>query len=342
MILKERISAFKRLGEKIKSLTASQKESLYINCRNNNSWFTAKSIDMALQGITEMLSGDKLEKWLLNYTGVKSENESPKKIGVIMAGNIPGVGFHDFLSVLITGNVLVAKLSSQDLFFLREVSTWLLEIEPRFQEQLNFVDLIKGVDAFIATGSDNSSRYFEQYFKGKPYIIRANMSSCAILTGEEIEENFNELGKDLFYYFGLGCRNVSKLYVPYGYDFTKLLDNLETHREVIDHHKYANNYDYNKSIFLVNKVPHLDTGYLLLSESENLNSGISVLHYEFYKDENDLENKLKATASKTQCIVGLDEKRIPFGKSQKPELNDYADRVDTIEFLCFINHTVLK
>ena len=333
MILEERIEGFKKLGKHIQTLKPSQKELLYINCRNNNSWFTTESIDRALDGIAEMLSDDKLKAWLLEYPELKSKNDNPKKIGVIMAGNIPGVGFHDLLSVLITGNSLFAKLSSQDNFFLREISSWLLEVEPRFQEFINFVDIVKGVDAYIATGSDNSSRYFEKYFKNKPNIIRSNMSSCTVLTGNETEEDFHKLGEDIFLYFGLGCRNVSKLYVPFSYDFTKLLDNLEIHRKVIDHHKYANNYDYNKSIFLVNKVPHLDTGYALLTESESLNSAISVLHYEFYKDNEDLENKLKATASKIQCIVGLDPKYIPFRKSQKPELKDYADRVDTIEFL---------
>jgi hypothetical protein len=251
-----------------------------------------------------------------------------------MAGNIPLVGFHDFLCALISGNNVQIKLSSKDSKLIKYLVGYIERIEPSFQGRITFKERLEGFDAIIATGSDNSARYFEYYFGKYPNIIRKNRTSCAILTDAESDQEIANLGIDIFSYFGLGCRNVSKLYVPTDYDFINLLSRLESFKEIIHHHKYCNNYDYQKSILLVNGVQHLDNGFLLLQENEKLVSPISVLYYERYVDESDLRNKLKVNAEKIQCIVGkVKPAEIPFGQAQYPNVWDYADQIDTLKFL---------
>ena len=333
MTLEDRIETFAQLGNKIKSLSINEMDSLTDKVRNENAWFVPENTKMALQGISKFLDKEVLKKWISNYS---IKNPSSKRIGVAMAGNIPLVGFHDLLCVLLSGHQLVAKLSSQDSVLMNFIKDRLIEINPAFSEEIFFEERLKNLDGMIATGSDNTSRYFEYYFRNIPHIIRKNRTSCAVILGEETPEEFNELGKDIFSYFGLGCRNVSKIYVPENFDFIPLLDNLESFQSIIHHHKYANNYDYQKSIMLVNQTHFYDTGYLMLTENQTLVSPISVVYYELYRDQDDLNSKLQSHQEKIQCIVsakGWYKKSTAFGGAQFPEVNDYADGIDTLSFL---------
>ncbi|MGB3183397.1 MAG: acyl-CoA reductase [Cyclobacteriaceae bacterium] len=333
MKLSQRIDALARLGHAIREISEDEFNDISLRAKSVNNWFTPESIRLAMEGCAYMLEREKLNQWTSSYT---LEPEESKKVGVVMAGNIPLAGFHDWLSVLLSGHALRAKLSSQDnvlpLFFTQK----LLEIEPEFEKQLAFPEMLKGIDAVIATGSDNTSRYFEYYFRNMPSIIRKNRSSVIVLKGDEKNEELTEMGKDIFTYFGLGCRNISKMYVPEGYTFDRLYENLEIYEKVSQHHKYVNNYDYNKSIYLVNKVPHLDNGFLLIRESEELVSPISVLFYEKYTDEADLHRKLSRNEDKIQCVVSAEpakQNRVEPGKAQTPEPWDYPDGIDTLDFL---------
>ncbi len=336
MELQRRVNAFVQLGIKLQNLEEIQAEELVFRTRALNKWFDEKSIKQALNGIVYLLEEERLNSFVAKYN--LFDEVSVKKIGVVMAGNIPAVGFHDYLCVLLTGNQLYAKLSTQDKYLLQAIHQFLLEIEPDFKEFTFFVEQLplKELDAVIATGSDNSSRYFEQYFSKIPNIIRKNRTSCGILTGEETEEDFINLGKDIFQYYGLGCRNVSKLFVPKNYDFTPMLDALVMYHEIAYHATYENNYTYNKSVYLVNKEEHLDTGFLLVRESEELVSPIGVLYYEQYESNDSLTQILNAFEEKIQCIVSKDaswQNSEAFGQAQYPKIDDYADGVDTMAFL---------
>ncbi|GEO05833.1 acyl-CoA reductase [Adhaeribacter aerolatus] len=333
MTLPERIAAFVSLGEELKNLTPEQKLQIRERAGNGNPWFDERNITNAFNGIIYLLDKENLEDWLFVYD---LENITPKNVGVIMAGNIPMVGFHDFLTVLISGHYLYAKLSSEDTFLMKMLAERLVKIEPRFAERIQFVALLKEADAIIATGSDNTARYFEYYFSKKPHIIRKNRTSLGILSGNETPEDFRALGEDIFTYYGLGCRNVSKLLVPENYSFTGFYEAIEPFKYILDHNKYQNNYDYNKSILLVNRAPHLDNGFLLLSESDQLVSPISVLFYGTYANADDLKNQLVAVKDKTQAVVSVGAwypNSIAFGQAQCPAVWDYADGVDTLAFL---------
>jgi hypothetical protein len=322
MKLSERIDAFARLGKVLHSIEEGEKDDLLYRAANGNAWFTAMHSDLALKGICKFLVKDDLEQWLTPY---KIQTEQAKRVGVVMAGNIPMVGFHDLLCVLLSGHHLAAKLSSQDTVLMTYVIEQLVKIEPRFKEMISLVERMNDAEAVIATGSDNTGRYFEYYFRKIPHIIRKNRSSCAVLTSNETDQQLIDLGRDVFSYFGLGCRNVSKLFVPANYDFPKLLSLWQVYEYVSNHHKYVNNYDYNKSILLVNGVPHLDNGFALVTENQALVSPISVLYYEV--------GSPNPNSEKIQCTVGLENNYVPFGKTQEPGLSDYADRVDTMKFL---------
>jgi len=327
MKLSERIDAFAELGKVLHSIEVTDKDNLFRQAGNYNAWFTPEQCDLALTGISKFLVKEDLTQWVMPYNLSLSTS---REVGVVMAGNIPLVGFHDMLCILISGHHLAAKLSSQDTILMRYVIDALIRIDPRFNEFITLTERMNNVEAVIATGSDNTSRYFEYYFRNIPHIIRKNRSSCALLRGDETEEQLIALGRDVFSYYGLGCRNVSKLYVPKGYDFVKLLDLWPQYSDVSNHHKYVNNYDYNKSILLVNRVPFLDNGFILITENSALVSPISVLYYETYTNTPDL------TSEKIQCVAtstGWSEGSIPFGKTQEPGLTDYADRVDTLKFL---------
>ncbi len=333
MIRKERINAFALLGQKIKNLTNEELTDLTDKARNENGWFTPENVNMALVGISKFLDQDTIEKWQAKYD---QQEITPKKVGVAMAGNIPLVGFHDLLCVVLSGNILIAKVSSQDSVLMNFIKDKLIDTNRGFADLLYFEERLNGVEAMIATGSDNTSRYFEYYFRNIPHIIRKNRSSCAVILGEEKAEAFSILGKDVFSYFGLGCRNVSKIYVPEKFDFIPLIKSWESFQPLINHHKFANNYDYQKSILLVNQTHFYDSGFFMLTENQNLVSPISTVFYEYYKDQNDLKSKLKAQADKIQCILsanGWYSESIPFGQAQYPNVNDYADGVDTMEFL---------
>lgn len=332
------MEAFGQLGKLILSLDAEEKAELFRRANNQNSWFTEVSMTSALDGLTNFLEQPKLEKWLSSYQF--PEVSQPKKVGILMAGNIPGVGFHDLMCVLISGHIAVPKLSSADSFFSNWLIQKLIQVEPRLEKYIQIEQMLKGMDAYIATGSDNSARYFNYYFGKYPSIIRANRTSVAILTGEESDETLDKLGKDIFLYFGLGCRNVSKIYVKNVAQLQHFLDVMEKFSWVALNHKYLNNYEYIKSIYLVNSEPHLDNGFLILRESSELVSPISVLFYEVYETTEKLLVELNSKESKIQCVVGDPEVipgAIPFGEAQYPEPWDYADNVDTLKFLVELN-----
>lgn len=333
--LSDRISAFIRLGNRLSDLEGEEKQVLFQQAQNQNAWFTPQSLEQALKGIQILLDAPALEKWVANYNF--SEMVEPQQIGLMLAGNIPGVGFHDIMAVLIAGHSACIKLSSQD----SALPLWLLSqlkaIEPRFSNRIFIEDLLKNKQAYIATGSDNSARYFNYYFGKYPHLIRSNRTSVGILQGDESMTDLHALGHDVFDFFGLGCRNVSKVFVKNQEQLTRLLDAIQTFEWVANHHKYFNNYEYNKSIYLVNGTSHLDNGFLLIKESADLVSPIGVLFFEIYEDELELYSKLSALASQIQCVVGSNRIGIPgivpFGQTQCPAPWDYADGVDTLQFL---------
>ncbi|WP_035560272.1 acyl-CoA reductase [Hymenobacter sp. IS2118] len=329
----ERLAAFVALGHRLTALTPDEMTTLAARARNQNAWFDEPNVRAAVAGIAHLLAEAPLRRWASRYP---PEPSTMHQIGVVMAGNIPLVGFHDLLCVLLSGHGLLAKLSADDTVLM----TWLIEaltqLEPRFTDFIQILPRLNAADAFIATGSDNTARYFEFYFGRKPHLIRRNRTSVAVLTGQETSEELARLGPDIFQYYGLGCRNVSKLFVPTGYSFVPLLDALQNHEGVLHHHKYNNNYDYNKSILLVNRVPHFDNGFLLLRAEAALVSPISVAHYAEYQSEVDLVDQLTDIAAQTQCVVSAGGRfagSLPFGQAQSPGIDEYADRVDTMEFL---------
>ena len=333
MKLEERIEAFVNLKHAIKALSDNERQYLYEQSALGNPWFTAENVERSLTAITQLLSKELLTEWTNLYS---IADTPPKTVGVAMAGNIPLVGFHDLLCVLMAGHTLVAKLSSQDTVLMKFISSLLKKVEPRFNDKLFFEERLNNIDAVIATGSDNTSRYFEYYFRNIPHIIRKNRSSCSVIMGEEPLEELRYLGIDVFSYFGLGCRNISKIFVPEGYNVSLLLTAWEQFKGVVNHHKYANNYDYQKCLLLMNQQVFYDGGQVLLVENTSLVSPISVVYYEFYKNLEELESKIKSQLEKIQCIVsakGWYPTSIPFGKAQSPELKDYADNVDTMKFL---------
>ncbi|GAB3825246.1 acyl-CoA reductase [Hymenobacter jeollabukensis] len=330
----ERLAAFIRLGQRLRTLSDDELYSLAARARNHNPWFDEANVRAAFLGVAHLLDAELLTAWAAQYP--PEPQAEPRRVGVVMAGNIPLVGFHDMLCVLLSGHILLAKLSSDDNILLRWVGQQLLDIEPRFEAQLRFVDMLREADAFIATGSDNTARYFEYYFSKKPHLIRRNRSSIGVLAGLEPREELAQFGPDVFRYYGLGCRNVAKLLVPVGYDFTPFLDSMQSWEAVDNHNRYHNNYDYQKSLLLVNRVPHLDNGFLLLTESMQLVSPISVLHFSEYQDEQDLRQQLADVADKTQVVVSVNgwyPGSVPAGQAQQPGVNEYADGVDTMAFL---------
>lgn len=334
MTLEQRIIAFDQLGKKIKNLSQMDFDELAWAVENNNSWFTADHTKSALNGLTQFLTQSELEKWIAKYSF--TEPSKVQEVGVLMAGNIPAVGFHDLLCVLVTGHRAAIKLSSSDTFLMKWLVNELIAIEPEFKKIISFEEMLKAKDAYIATGSDNSARYFDYYFGKYPSIIRKNRTSIGVLNGTERNEDFVALGNDVFKYFGLGCRNVSKIYVPNKDCLVKFLDAIEGFQILSSNHKYINNYDYNKSIYLVNGEKHLDNGFLLLRESKELVSPISVLFYEVYDDTVSLKAEINQIKEKIQCVVSKEawfEGSFSFGMTQCPALEDYADGIDTIDFL---------
>lgn len=337
MNLSERIEGFTKLGALLRSTYGQQLiEEWSHRSHQKNNWFTPENVTLAINSIAEcFLVEEKLNNWVKEY----SIKEAYKKVGVIMAGNIPLVGFHDALAVLISGNILYAKLSSQDDFLLKEIFNQLYILEPSFKQQIIFTEKMNDVEAIIATGSDNSANYFEYYFKHIPNIIRKNRTSVAVLNGNETNETLEKLGKDILQYYGLGCRNVSKIYVNEAFAPDKFYQCIESQGDVFLNHKYKNNYDYNRSILLVNQTPHFDNNFLMLKESKELVSPISVVFFEKYENEGDLAIKLAEKQNKIQCILSENAwyaGSLAIGDAQNPSLFDYADGVDTMAFLCNI------
>jgi hypothetical protein len=293
-----------------------------------NAWFTPEAIDQAAGYIAEeYLDEGKLRAWVGNY----SLPAEARKLGIVMAGNIPLVGFHDLLCGFVAGHKLLLKLSSKDRVLMAHLIKKLSEWDAGVLAQVHIAEMLKGCEAYIATGSNNTARYFEQYFGKYPSIIRKNRTSVAILDGSETEEELAELGKDIFSYFGLGCRNVTQVCVPEGYDFVPLLRVTEAWKPLNDHNKYRNNYDYHLALYLLNKVHYFDNGVLLMVENALPFSAVSVLHYRYYSDKAAMLKELHES-NDIQAIVGREE--VPFGTAQKPKLSDYADGVDTMAFLC--------
>lgn len=332
MQLSERIFAFLQLGKKFSSLTQKEKEQLYNRAKAKNAWFTFDNIDFSIQQIANNLTREKMDDWLQDYSLSIS---NPKNIGLVTAGNIPLVGFHDFISVLLSGHNLMAKLSSQDEVLMKYVAQVIIEEQPEFKNKINFVEKLNNIDAIIATGSNNSSRYFEYYFGKYPNIIRKNRTSVAVLTGRENDTEYQGLGEDIFRYFGLGCRNVAKIYVPQNFNPAEFIERLTPWQVVNENHKYANNYDYNRSVYLLKQLPFWEGGYFLMLETEDLYSPLAVLYFEKYHDLTKLKSKIKNQENQLQCVVGnIDYPgALPFGQAQKPAWKDYADNLDTMKFL---------
>lgn len=297
--------------------------------RHHNGWFTKDSVKKSLLSLGSQLSEGNLTKWLGHYS--LTGNDS-KKVGIIMAGNIPLVGFHDFLCVILSGNHAVIKLSSDDKILLPALVNFLVKFNPELQSQITFEDeRLDYIEAIIATGSNNSSRYFEYYFGKYPNIIRKNRNSIAILDGSETKEELYLLGNDIFDYYGLGCRNVTKIYIPVGYELDTFFKGILEHSDVINRNKYANNYDYNKAVWLLNGEDLLDNGFIILKEEKLIPSATASLNYEYYSDREILDGQLDSQKEEIQCIVS--KKDITFGQAQQPEIWDYADGIDTLKFL---------
>jgi hypothetical protein len=294
-----------------------------------NGWFTPEFTDIAIKNIcTAFLNEQKLKDWTKHYH--LDDNITSKNIGLVMAGNIPLVGFHDFLCVFISGHKQIIKLSGKDDVLLKHLVQQLISWDEEVSKYVSFAEMLKGCDAYIATGSNNSARYFEQYFAKYPNIIRRNRTSVAILNGNETEDELARLSDDVHLFFGLGCRNVTKIFVPENYDFVPLLKAFDKYKYFSDHNKFKNNYDYQLSIALMNNIYYMTNGATLLIESDEIFSAISQLNYSFYKDILPIKKQLQQNQD-VQCIVSKDD--VDFGKAQQPGLFDYADGVDTLQFL---------
>lgn len=299
--------------------------------RIKNTWFTESNIRTALAGWGEALKEEKLNKWTKDLSLVSQ----PKVIGVVSAGNIPMVALHDAISVLVTGHKLQIKLSKDDTDLMLMALFLLKKFNVDWEENIQIAPMkLAAFDAVIATGSNNSARYFEEYFGSYPNIIRKNRTSVAILNGNETQQELEGLADDIFIHFGMGCRNVSKVFLPEGYDLNKVIGALYKYKEAVNHNKYGNNYDYHKALYLMNGDDILENGFMLFKEEKDLHSPLSVLFYEFYTDESALRKNLEGLRDQIQCIVSRND--IAFGKAQKPELWDYADGINTLKFLAEI------
>ncbi|MFC4269516.1 acyl-CoA reductase [Polaribacter marinivivus] len=347
--IQNRIEAFSKLGDFLSQFSTKgieKKEDIPFNelffdgfkhqiklAQENNSWFTKDNILNSLESWSNSLNYNNLN----NFTNSVNLNIiNPKTVAIVMAGNIPLVGFHDFLSVLISGHSVLVKQSSSDKHLLPFLAKYLEYTEESFKGKITFIeDKLTNFDAVIATGSNNTARYFEYYFKEKPNIIRKNRNSVAVITGKETIEDFEKLSDDIFQYFGLGCRSVSKLYVPKDYDFELFFNGMYNKKEIINNAKYANNYDYNKAVYLMSEFDLLENGFLMIKEDESYSSPIATIFYEYFDNEIDLKIKLHEDREKIQCVVakGFLENEIAFGQTQHPKLTDYADGVNTLEFL---------
>jgi hypothetical protein len=329
MNLSDRRALMVQLGDYIQSDEDDWKQ-VQQKAYLENRWFVPEFIQLSSNNIARnYLQPGQLEQ-IINRYSLQDEHPSPRKVGIVMAGNIPLVGFHDLLCVFLTGHYAMVKLSSKDHVLMKHLIEQLTKWDPRVKQYITDSAMIKNCDAYIATGSTNSSRYFEYYFGRYPSIIRKNRTSVAILTGKESKEELDKLSDDVYQYFGLGCRNVTKIFVPKNYNFVPLLEAFRKYNHLSDHHKFKNNYDYNLAIHILNNQYYMTNGSIILVENESAFSPISQLHYEYYSNENHVRDKLKGDRN-IQCIVSKTD--VDFGGAQCPQVCDYADGVDTIEFL---------
>ncbi len=353
MKIEERIKAFAKLGafleqfsetgikqpdNELNSAFFDNFNELICSVHFNNGWFTENNVRHAIGAIASNLNHELLLDWLSPYIKILHVKKQPRNAAVIMAGNIPLAGFHDMLSVLMSGNKFAGKLSSEDKLLLPAIAKILVSIEPEFINYIEFTEgQLKNIEAVIATGSNNSARYFEYYFGKYPHIIRRNRNSAAVLSGNETREELSLLGKDIFQYFGLGCRNVSKLFVPKNYKFDLFYESIFDFQYIVNNNKYGNNYDYNRTVYLMsNNASLLDNNFLLMKEDASYSSPIGVLFYEYYDDIETLNQRLWDDKELIQCIVSnvSDIKNAAsFGEAQCPKTADYADGIDTMKFL---------
>lgn len=341
MTIQHRISTFAQLGQRI--LQDMDRETPLSKTLGqafiHNPWFTEEFCKYAIGSIArQWLTTDALTQWVTPYNIHNLNPENPKTVAVIMAGNVPFVGFHDMLSVLISGHKFLGKISSKDGGLMQALVDLLLEVEPKFVPYISLAEgQIKDFDAVIATGSDNSARYFEHYFGKYPHIIRQNRHSIAVLSQDTTFQEMELLAHDIFLYFGLGCRNVSKVLIPKDFKIESVLDALSSYSKIIIHHKYANNYEYHRAVYLMNQIEHLDTGFVLAKPDDSLGSPVGVLFYQYYTDLDAVKDYISTNKNQLQCIVSsMDEidNSIAFGETQNPKLNDFADGIDTLNFLC--------
>ncbi len=329
MELTERINLMIRLGKYMQD-KSEEWQAVKERASRENSWFVPEFIELSVSNIcSEFLQKEKLISWAESYN-LKAFRANDAIVGIVMAGNIPLVGFHDFLCVFLSGRGMMIKASSKDEILIKHIVKKMLEWEEPVENHIFFAENLKGCDAYIATGSNNSSRYFDYYFGKYPNIIRRNRTSVAILDGSETTEELNALADDIQFYFGLGCRNVTKLYVHTGYDFIKLLTALKKYEHYLDFHKYKHNYDYHLALVMMANKFYMNNGSVIFAENASLFSPVSQVHYEFYDDASSVISFLQNNQD-VQCMVG--HGFTPFGKAQQPSLNDYADGVDTMQFL---------
>jgi len=333
MTTAERIDDFSSLGVWLR--TPEVQSELAEKAFFSNAWFTPENVKRAITGVAGWLNPEVLNNWLDAYD---LTNNKPITTGVVMAGNIPLAGFHDFLSVLISGNILNAKLSAQDSVLMPLITEELKKINPAWEDMIHFCEKIGETDAVIATGSNNTARYFEYYFKDRPLLLRRNRNSAAVLTGSESESELSGLAEDVLSYFGLGCRNVSMIFIPEDYPLEKITRALFPMNRILEHHKYANSYTYQRTLLLMDLQPFTDTGFCILRESDLPGSPVSVIHYYRYKNQEEVIRWTETNKDQLQCITGkILPGTIPHGMAQYPGVKDYADHTDTIRFLISVS-----
>jgi hypothetical protein len=333
MIESEWTDHFIQLGKSVTRFIKDPDEDFLIKVNAVNPWFIRSYVLNALNGILNYLDPGNIQTWLSNY---RLSRPKVKNIGIIMAGNIPLAGFHDLLCVLISGHKAIIKPSHSDPLLIEFIINELQNINPLFNEKIIISSDIKWVDAIIATGSDNSARHFNYYFKTVPKIIRSNRSSCCILDGSETTEELTALSDDAFLYFGLGCRNVSKIYLPEKSSLDEIIECFSKYSWIIEHRKYHNNYLHNRSLALLKSEPFTDGGHFLLAENIQVVSPVAIIYYERYSDREELKTKIETNNKKIQCVVGhpgTTSQTVKFGAAQFPQLWDYSDGIDTLDFL---------
>ncbi len=334
MRLEERIKVLIALGDHFKDPDASFGIKLK-EAEAKNPWFTRENIMTALGAIeSAFLKPEFLSAFSARYqlTGTNS-----RVVGLVMAGNIPMVGFHDLLCVFLSGHKALVKYSEKDNVLIPHLVQLMIKTDPRAAKYFQSTDRLRGFDAIIATGSNNSARYFEYYFGKYPHIIRRNRNGVGVVHKGISTDDLYLLGKDVFSYFGLGCRNVSKLYIEEGFDLPVLMDNWTQFNDITQHNKYKNNFDYTYALYLLNKEEFYSNDCLIVKPDVMIPSRIASVHYEYYSNEAALQSALENASDAIQCVVSgrpeLYSDGVHFGESQTPRLDQFADGVDTMAFL---------